>query len=353
MLIILTLIVISDLHLQGVASGCPENIDEYSLIWKSAVAGKNVTLPCPNGTGIAFRYCDSSGIWQQPNITECRSTEYAQVAKQAQQLNGSELDNVTVVTKQLIHITKPTANVSRFARDLAAIVDALDALINITDSSNIIKEDDFVTHMVKIHDNILDESNVPGWIQLTTVVHEQCELLLLNIERFGTKLAHTLNVTQSKKITGDNIVISVDAISSDNITAVNWPDSESRNNGLFRNKRTLRNHLSASIMIPADFVQKIGQSSENGKILVANLAYKNFAPPSIYVNDSSGTLISPVSIILSSKVSADGMALKTSKVQSNEPITLTFGYSLDGLEDKTSNIRCGFWDKDLYQGRYI
>ena len=45
-------------------------------------------------------------------------------------------------------------------------------------------------------------------------------------------------------------------------------------------------------------------------------------------NDSSGTLISPVSIILSSKVSADGMALKTSKVQSNEPITLTFGYSL-------------------------
>lgn len=42
----------------------------------------------------------------------------------------------------------------------------------------------------------------------------------------------------------------------------------------------------------------------------------------------SDTLISPVSIILSSKVSAGGTALKTSKVQSNEPITLTFGYSL-------------------------
>ena len=38
-------------QLISVASGCPENIDEYSLIWKSAVAGKNVTLPCPNGTG--------------------------------------------------------------------------------------------------------------------------------------------------------------------------------------------------------------------------------------------------------------------------------------------------------------
>lgn len=38
-------------QLISVASGCPENIDEYSLIWKPAVAGKNVTLPCPNGTG--------------------------------------------------------------------------------------------------------------------------------------------------------------------------------------------------------------------------------------------------------------------------------------------------------------
>lgn len=116
------------------------------------------------------------------------------------------------------------------------------------------------------------------------VKHEQCEILVVNIERFGTILANSLNETQTKKNFPRNnigsyiysvhwlgflklffcfVVISVEKLTSDNVTDINWPDSEMKDNGLF-NDTNLHNP-SASIMIPADFVEKIGLSSGIGK----------------------------------------------------------------------------------------
>ena len=157
--------------------------------------------------------------------------------------------------------------------------------------------------MVKVHDNILAKSNIPGWMQLNEVqmilyirtlqLHtiiinfmqvdrERCEILLLNVEKFGTKLADSLNVTQSKEILGNNIgmyvataiseftcttnklicfaVISVKALSSNATTAVTWPDLEIKNKGFFRKGHQQHNPF-ASIRIPAGFVQNISRSS--------------------------------------------------------------------------------------------
>lgn len=93
-----------------VALNCPKNKDKYGLTWKPTTAGHLATLSCLNGigrfiyvciyyvakgvvdiawwleflflVGIAIRYCDNTGKWQQPNTTECRSTEYIEVITQ-------------------------------------------------------------------------------------------------------------------------------------------------------------------------------------------------------------------------------------------------------------------------------
>ncbi|XP_065911131.1 latrophilin-like protein LAT-2 [Dysidea avara] len=330
---------------------CVKNTDTFGVTWPDAAADTNVTIPCPAGTGNSSRICNSTGNWQPSVITECRS--YV-IPSQVYNLNSTSQQEIVIdISKQLVIVTEPSSNTSAFPSDLSAIVTALNILISIGSTNDAIMQEDFVENIFEIHENILTGYNIPGWLQLQEIDRGLCEVFLLNVEKFSIQWAGTLNVSQSKAMIGHNIVISVEMrkVNSDEETPnVIWPQQHILDSaGLFNTTGS-----SASVRIPSSFMRKAGMASETGETLVVHVAYQNFLLTSTNTNDDDRSTAHPVSLILSSTViAAESASVTMTPTMDNDPVILTFDFSLVNNVEGFRNLRCGFWDAELDQGSEV
>eukprot|EP00731_Ephydatia_muelleri_P028374 Em0020g18a len=319
--------------------GCsPVNDTVWGLQWPGTALNSTYVLPCPQGginnvSGMAYRFCSTTGDWGLINVTLCESYTIRYLA---QEISSPSLNIAQAlgIVNSLFHETQ-LQTISMLPLDLRDSVYILFTVLTFLNTNLQQGGGTDVLNTIIILDtinNLLNESNLAGWQILQTVDPNAASPLLLRIcELYGLYLASAINTTSSITLSRPSIVLQASKVQiTPNQADIKFPDG---NGDLFINATFSTS--AASIIIPGALLLERGNNASS--VPVVNMIINNigtFLPLNGY-----GSSIQEVdSLILSSQVAVEDGGFGSLALH-EQPSMITFG-----INKFSAQYKCSFWN---------
>ncbi|KAJ8245418.1 hypothetical protein GJAV_G00270520 [Gymnothorax javanicus] len=203
---------------QVVYEGCPKAFD-LGIWWPKAKFGRPAAVPCPQGSvGTAVRHCNEKQGWQTPELLNCTSLTFSQLAKMSDEL----LNNKTVMdgprsestARLLRNATEHTR--SFYRNDLKTANHLLSQVLSYESRQQgflltATRDAQFNQNIVRAGSTILDPSYKEHW-ELIQRSEEGSAKLMRNFEEYASTVAKNMKKTYLKPFTivTDNMILAVD-----------------------------------------------------------------------------------------------------------------------------------------------
>ncbi|XP_064386909.1 uncharacterized protein LOC135335369 isoform X2 [Halichondria panicea] len=306
--------------------------------------GRNVTVQgiCPNqlGTdvsGQAARYCNSNGVWADPDVLQCKNMEFVSILEQVTSTSSEELvEQAANLTMQLAAITQPNAisllpsSLNATNQVLSLVISALKEESTTTDANELI---------VDVLNNVLEINNSQGWNDLQST-DAGSQVLLDNAERLGVLLARSQNANgtiEPVRVSRPNIAISSSLIniSKDITKDITFPQIEDLVN--YTNSSTL---VPAAIRISSALLADRLDEQKNTAIPTVFILFQNLGSFLPTPTDGLSNTTQGASVVISSQVGERGNGRPSQTLQQS-PLSLNFTFN---EVENPENYRCVFWN---------
>ncbi|KAJ8374025.1 hypothetical protein SKAU_G00046050 [Synaphobranchus kaupii] len=207
---------------QVVYEGCPKAF-EAGIWWPKTKFGRPAAVHCPQGSvGTAVRHCSEEQGWLPPELFNCTSLTFSQLAKMSDEFHSNKtvmdgqrseniarlLRNATDHTRAFYSNDLKTANhlISRVLRYESRQQDFLLAAT---------RDAQFNQNIIMVGSAILDPSNKEHW-DLIQRSEGGTAHLLRNFEEYASTVAQNMRKTYLKPFTivTDNMIVAVDYLDS-------------------------------------------------------------------------------------------------------------------------------------------
>ncbi|XP_071126674.1 adhesion G protein-coupled receptor B3-like isoform X2 [Mytilus edulis] len=203
---------------------CLKNTDRFDIKWNRTAGNTLVTVSCTGEyTGTVSRNCSSSGMWDEPDYTQCRSKFIKNLMQQMDKLlaGDSEFPLVSATLGNLANITKSNnelrtgdiVTVSALLGDIAKYV------TNDTDKISV----DQLENFGSICNELLDEKYHRSWEELKDKGTSDVTTVVKAVTEYTSAFRNVLDGESSMTVKKENIVITVGKSSSPEIT---FPDRQ-------------------------------------------------------------------------------------------------------------------------------
>jgi hypothetical protein len=364
-----------DPSLAALLNGCPQDVDStWQISWPATPHGNLSTLHCSVAfnatgvTGLANRMCGEDGVWEQPNVMNCRNIDFILVEQSNAGASESLANNpsltreggtsepveisegpLMVIETTTQFVTAATAPLQRvlFPNDLGTVNNFLNVVADYSEQTTLFATDYQKEDLLTIVDNVLDPTNNESWSQLNEDPDNGgSPLLLESTERIAISYAASLdlNATNSTSEEGRmevkvelknavfvGVLVDVNTRQED-VTVSPSPG------GLFQDAE-----LIPDITLPIEFLRERALSSNSNYTPIATSVIRNLQTylPLRYNNGTVPPTSAVGSIILSTQVSTDRGY--SSALQDN-PVVMTFplNRTYQNIDDRY--LTCVFWD---------
>ncbi|CAG2251522.1 unnamed protein product [Mytilus edulis] len=198
---------------------CLENTDRFDFKWNRTAGNTLVTVSCTGEyTGTVSRNCTSSGMWDEPDYTQCISKSIKNLMQQMDKLlaGDSEFPLVSTTLGNLANITKSNNELRTgdIVTASALLGDIAKYVTNDTDKISV----DQLENFGSICNELLDEKYHQSWKELKDKGTSGVTALVKAVTEYTSAFHNVLDGISSITVIKENIVITVGKSSSPEIT---------------------------------------------------------------------------------------------------------------------------------------
>ncbi|KAJ8249860.1 hypothetical protein COCON_G00230760 [Conger conger] len=216
---------------QVVYEGCPR-VFSMGIWWPKTKFGRPAAVPCPQGSvGTAVRHCNEQQGWLPPEVLNCTSLTFSQLAKMSDELHGNKtvMDGPRSETIARL-LRNATDHTPVFYSNDVKTAHHLISQVLLYESQQqgfhlaATRDTRFHQNVVRAGSAMLDPSNKEHW-DLIQRTEGGAAHLLRNFEEYANTVAQNMRKTYLKPFTivTENMIVAVDYLDSSDPASAKMP----------------------------------------------------------------------------------------------------------------------------------